>query len=661
MPSWQDRVQPSNFDGMMSEMHDLPGVVDEMAAGKLTQEQIVRQVQRCKEESANARQRKDGEWKLYADLYNARDDTSGKAEWQSKCFIPQIFSKIEQAKTQILGALLQAGQWFVLETYPKLQPLDPKIQFIQQILEMELEHAGFIPEYSKCLEEGFLFGTGYLKIYWHDWVSYEPEVQQVPDPMGGFDPMTGGPMMTSQVVTMAKPRNGMKCSYIPCQSMYPDPFAYNFFLGRYVVEELSVDQEEIDEGMKVGIYRAEKNLGEPVSWDQEIDYRQRQSGIVWPGPREGRKRHLMQIYHGNFYGEDGKLALSNWRAVVLNKRTLLSFCPNPIYTGKWPYICSTPIPLRGSVWGRSLIETAAQMQIELNKLVQLFMDSARFAVLPAATVNKSKVHNLSRLQALTPGGLYEVDGDGAIQPLKISAVPQEAFPVMNYLESKIDEATRMWGAMAGEPPLKGRQTAYQVRNEMSQGRAQVSAMAKDIERHDLEPSVQLAYDLTVQLLSDTSDPELRTIIEQQMGPMELMDETARLDMLDADFKVKARGVSMMLERSEQIDKYMQLLQISMQMGMPPPQQIQIFYQIAKLMNIDPREIGYPQTMEEMMMMQQQMMMAQQQAGPGGGGGAGSDQSAPMPPSSPQRPPGPNSPQALMNQVQTMGPPGPPMM
>jgi hypothetical protein len=287
------------------------------------------------------------------------------------------------------------------------------------------------------------------------------------------------------------------------------------------------------------------------------------------------------------------------------------------------------------------------------------MDSARFAVLPAATINKTKVHNLSRLQALTPGGLYEVDGDGAIQPLKISQVPSDAFPVMNYLESKIDEATRMWGAMSGEPPLKGRATAFQVKNEMQQGRAQVSAMAKDIERSDLEPAVQLAYDLTVQLLSDTSDPELRAMIEQEMGPMELMDETTRLDMLDADFKVKARGISMMLERSDQIDKYMQLLQISMQMGMPPPQQVQIFYQIAKLMGVDAREIGYPQTPEEMQAMMQLMMA--QQAGSGGGGGAGSDQSAPMPPSSPQHPPEPSSPQAIMNQAQAMGPPAPPMM
>jgi hypothetical protein len=99
----------------------------------------------------------------------------------------------------------------------------------------------------------------------------------------------------------------------------------------------------------------------------------------------------------------------------------------------------------------------------------------------------------------------------------------------------------------------------------------------------------------------------------------------------------------------------------MQMGMPPPQQVQIFYQIAKLMGVDPREIGYPQTMEEMMQMQQQMAMAQQQqAGSGGGGGAGSDQSAPMPPSSPQHPPEPNSPQDIQNRVQTMGPPSLPM-
>ena len=49
----------------------------------------------------------------------------------------------------------------------------------------------------------------------------------------------------------------------------------------------------------------------------------------------------------------------------------------------------------------------------MNQLARLMIDSTRFAVLPAATLNTTKVENAARIQALPPGGLYKATADFA--------------------------------------------------------------------------------------------------------------------------------------------------------------------------------------------------------------------------------------------------------
>lgn len=642
----------------------VPGLVDPVAASRVTERDVVNHVQHCIAESKAARQPLESEWRLHQDLYLNRLglDEMEKADWQANVFIPAIFNKIELAKSLIKGSLLESPSWFVLEEYPGWQN-ETSTTFLERLLRLQLERAGFVGEYMKALEEGFLLGSGCFRLFWDDWIERGPELIEVPlyqDPMqAAMAQYYNRPTTMPMVESVARPKNGMKIAHVPLWALYPDPYAAKFSECKYIVEECAIDDDDLQEGVLAGKYDFAGDIGPAMAFDMETEHRARETGLAFQPIQPKRKRHLLQLYHGNIYTRDGKLALENWRVIVANKRTIIACGPNPLFTGRWPYIWTTPIPVRGRVWGRSLVAAAASMQIELNNLVNLMIDATTLSTVPIATKDASKLDDPDSIDSLTPGTVYP-GKEGGITPLKFGSVPNEAWPIVQMFDNRINEST-ISDLLAGNPTSKGRPTAYEIRSTMQTGQAQIHNVARSLEMGDLEPAVQLAYELDLQFLSDASDPEIQAILAEQGGPMNLADPLVRFRMLNAKFKVKARGISMMLSRDEQIDKRMQLAQLGQQMGIPMPNgPLQLFYGIARLMGVDPREIGEPETAEELAAMLMQMQAAQA-AGAGAQGESGAARHvAPEPPQTPSGPPQPNSPQMLMNQVQNNGPPMPGM-
>jgi len=659
-PGWQ-KLQQESSQGMPPE---IPGMVasPEVVIEKLTNDKIIQQHSSDVDESSTARQERENEWRVSADLYNNYGDDSGKAAWQARVFVPQIYNKIQMAKSLVKASLLENPRWFSLEQLPAWSADTANVKFVEHVLGVVLESADFVEEYMKCLEEGFLYGTGCIKLTWEQWVERSPEMIEVPlyeDPQQmQMAQMMGQPTTRPLISSAPHPRSSLRAYQVPIWNIYPDPFHEDYRRGRYIIEELMVDQEEIEDGIRLGRYNCLddiKDIGEPASTTYEFERRQREGRQTSLGRRGPRKQHLLQIRYGNFYDDDGAMLVENWVSIVANKKKVIALDSNPSMTGSRPYILSTPLPMRGSPWGREIIYAAKPLQIVLNSIYNLMIDSTTYGVIPACTVNKNKLDPDEDFDALTPGAVYHVTGDGAIQPLKIATTPNEAMPMIQSFEAKIDESTMMYGTLAGEPPLKGRATATQYRGEVSQGRAAASILAHGLEKRDLEPAVQLAYENILQYLSDISEPRLQEAFSTFMGPSTFLDEWNRYKLLNTKFQVRARGLSMQLEREEQLQKLMQLSTTAQMLQLPFDIQAKIFFRSAEAMNIDPRELNAPADEAGWQAFTQQMM-AQQQA-TGGGQQGGASAASPEPPSSPPAPPGPPNQATLGNQVTAMsGPP-----
>lgn len=638
----------------------MPGVVDPEAAAQLTERSVVEQIQRQRGESAAARAPLEREWRFHQDLYMLRRPAwaSQKADWQADVFVPELFNAVETAKSLVKSALLDQRAWFMLEEAPEWGPNSPAVRLAEKTSRYSLERGHFVDQYMPALEEGFIYGTGCMRMFWDEWVERRPHVVErelFSDPMQAAMARAYGQQTTEQTIeTDPVLRSGLVCAQVPLAACFPDPYGrrFDFSDSTYFIEEMAEDEEAIYEGQRAGRYRFVGDLGQPVAFDLEENIRQRDSGVAFGAGTLRRKRHLLQLFHGNIYAPNGKLALQNWRVICANKRTILDADANPTFTGKWPYVWITPLPVRGSIWGRSILKAAASMQVSLNDLLSLMMDSTMYSVLPAAIIDRGKLDNPDDVTTLTPGGAY--DGrDGAITPLKISSTPNDAWPVVQMLESKIDEATGISQIAQGQPTSRGRPTATEIRTVANSGQAQAHNMARSLEETTLEPSVQMAFEYNLQYLSDTSDPELRRILESEGARPDLFDDKTRFALLDARFKVRARGISMMLARDEQLQKTMQLASLATQLQIPPAfGPLKLFYYGARQLGIDPRSVGEPETPEELQAMLQQMQQAQ---GAGGQSGGGAASGGPPAPPAQTGPPQPNSPEQLVNQIQAQGP------
>ena len=653
-PSWVDLQQQSGAPP------EIPGMVasPEVVLKELTDDRILQQHEADVSESRNARQLRENEWRLSADLYNNIGDDSGKAAWQARVFVPQIFNKIELAKSMVKSSLLEGPKWFSLEKMPAWTPDTADVKFVEHVVRVLLDLGGFVDAYSKCLEEGFLYGTGCLKLVWEQWMERTPYMVEVPlyqDPQQmQMAQMQGMPTTQPTISSQPRPRSGLKCYHVPIWNIYPDPFYEDYRRGRYLIEEVLVDQEEIEDGLRLGKYNLLddiKDIGGPSGLTYEFERRQREGMQTTIGRRGPRKQHLLQIRYGNFYDEDGSLLVENWVSIVANHTKVIALDSNPSVTGTRPYILSTPLPMRGTPWGRELIYAAKPLQIILNSIYNLMIDSTTYGVIPACTVNKNRLDPDEDFDALTPGAVYHVTGDGAIQPLKIATTPMEAMPMIQSFEAKIDESTSMYGTLAGEPPLKGRATATQYQGEISQGRAGASILAHGLETRDLEPAVQLAYEYALQYLDDISEPRLQEVFSAFMGPQKFLDPWTRYQLLNTKFTIRARGISGRLQKQEEIQKLMQLATTAQMMQMPLDVQAKIFFRSCEAMGIDPRELNAPADEAEWQQFIMQMQQQAQMAGGGQGGGSSEAHAAsPEPPSSPPPTPGPPTPTETQNQL-----------
>ena len=107
----------------------------------------------------------------------------------------------------------------------------------------------------------------------------------------------------------------------------------------------------------------------------EYERRNREARLTYSQRRGPRKQHLLQIRYGNFYDSKGRLLVENWVSIVANKQKVIALDSNPSFTGKRPYIWCTPLPMRGSPWGREIIFAAKPLQNALNAIYNLTIDS----------------------------------------------------------------------------------------------------------------------------------------------------------------------------------------------------------------------------------------------------------------------------------------------
>lgn len=606
--SWVPFVQGGNPNAL--------GIVDPERAFSLTNEEIINQIQEAESESDRARKGLEDNWGVWEDLYHLRFSSPDKADWQADIIVPEVYHKIQTIKSLMQGALLDPEKFFVLVKETEIFPRE-QIRFIERWIQLSQKNAGLLPALLACWEEAFLLGTGFLKVSIEDTIKSRPgvEMEQIySDPEQAFAAaQMGMPTQRPVVGTQDEVHSRIKCEKVHARHMYPDPYARNFYEGRYVIETAYVDEEEIEEKVRLGIYDSMDDIGRPevesAPFDRFARFELDDVGSA------NRRRHRIQEYTGNLYDRDGKIACRNWVVTVINGRAIARIGPNPIWSGKTRYICSTPIPYEGRVWGRSLIHADAAVEVEMKNLLDLMLDDTKYAVLGAFQIDEDQVTEPEPITGIEPGRTYHGRGE-FIKKLMFPSQSNSAWPAINYLQGIGDKSTQVNEFAAGTPSSRGRPTATEVQSKTQSSTGHINNIARRLEENDVERALCLIYEYLLQFGNEL-DPEVESLAAEWGGSQALLDPVQRFQILDVPFSIQVRGISMVANRESLWQRLMQLQELLMQTGLQPKDPLQLPYTIITSMGFSPEQIGFSSSPEEHMMWMQQQAALQQQQQQGG--------------------------------------------
>lgn len=610
-------------------------------ASKMDDVDLAHFVDQFRMASANARKPLEAKWRFHEDMYRLRTTDSRKQEWQANLAIPELQSKVRVAVSMLQGALLDAPEWFRTLNLSSIY-FDEYVRAIHQWIDIVQQQARLVENTLAMWEEAFVLGTSFMRISAEDFVEQRPHlVEPTPQEIMQWQQMAMQAMQFGQqpppppepyVSAQGENRVRFVCDWVSAWCMFPDPYASDFYKGKGVVEEFRVEEDELEEMVAAGVYDNIDDIGDPLPETGEYDRLWERELAATKGTR---RRHLGQRFTGNIYDREGKIVAKNWRIVSINKRAIVQVGPNQLWSGKTPYICSTPIPYRGRPWGTALGEADAKIQQELTNVLNLMVDDIKYAVLGVFQIDEGKCDEPTIPDSVEPGKIYR-GREKFLDKIIFNTNVNQAWPVYQKLEEIGQKETQISAFVDGSPNTRGRPTATQAQIGANTTTAYVHNLARRLEENDLERALQLLFEHVVQFGSDASDPRLGKVLETFGGPQILMDERYRFKLLDVPYKIQVRGLSMMMSRDTMVQRLMQVFQLGGQLGLPPPNAVIAYYAIISSMGFTPEQLGLPTNPEQMQMM---LMGMPPQMNPQGGGGA------------PEPAPGGN-----MGEMQTQGPP-----
>jgi hypothetical protein len=478
---------------------------------KRPDERLVDYVTACWRDAEDATRQRRAQWRELWDAYQGRQNTRGKADWQSKLFVPKVWMAVEKASAEIRRAMLQTQKLFKLElddsaekaqlsTFRRAfanatdaarmaniqqQIRDVKRSLEDQLAGVDLDDARFKSDltltnlakvYSEMSKVAFLLGIGNVKVGWN--FAAKRVLFRDVDPFNlavcpdwepsGDEP----PAWIIERIVMRLP------------DLYEAAKGRNDRSGEQVYDVAALDQVGSD-------YVAE---------DQ--DEQDRRRGIGFRTPPAGRVELLM--FWGNLPSEDFKgYDARNILAVVGNRRHRLRRSANPFDHGKAPYILTMPLtfPFRGHS-GSSLVEPIVRINYTYNNILNLFVDGLNFTINKQYQLDPNKLRDPRQMNTVYPGKIWKVntgsDNRAVLQEVPMGVMGPDALRALEILSKDAQESTGVTEFLQGMP---GRQvkTLGEIQIKTQESRGLFDVTARDMEQFSLQPMLEMAYDVLVQM------------------------------------------------------------------------------------------------------------------------------------------------------------------
>jgi len=462
-----------------------------------------------------------------------------KDDWQAKLTTNEPFQTVIQAKMLVRKAIVDQPEWINATTDMTDDPTAVmKAEFWQDSLRWWAKKCRLTHIFPDMTEMAFAVGTSLaLKALW----------VTNPDGSEGIKPVKIEPWkIRRDVDAMSRePQSGLFC-----------------------IHQDWVDYHVLLDGEKKGYYQnvssSLHDKGDEGSLDRHKERRKR--GLV-----DRSNRFRPQIFVREFWGgvldHNGEMVMPKVRFTVANRTVIARPKPVKFPRIKWPIHQFAAVPHMRNFHGYSLIEGMLKMWKFRNNLLSMTADKLSFVLNGAYEVDEMKLVNPADKE-LYPGCTKAIR---AGQKGAYNLIPSDDnfLPVIESMMAMtgnlFQNGVFVTELLKGETGQRNDITKGEVQIKTQQAMGVFEGIGRDVE-YGAEQCVEMLQDVLTTYWDPWDTPSYYAVLgrkhEQILGMIAAMSPDQRMEALKQETDVEIRGVSIMFQKAELVDRLINMVKLT---------------------------------------------------------------------------------------------------
>lgn len=526
----------------------------------LTDEQIVDQIRRLRQESIDRNRRMMATALTCWEQYRNEMDFSDKASWESRVTLAKAHAAVKHATANMLRLLTQSQQWVQVEDIEELNGQQSFAPFVEKGVLKLADLAEFKEVLRDSLEYSFATLFGAIKVIWQHNPYWYTSVEQG----------EGGLQTRSQQILAGQ---------LGLYSL--DPWKVHFGPRTkggskrtdFIIEDSDADISDL---MAMGGF---ENLQDFVSRDHKPSSKDDPSEMQRRGQmenaNESRVRRRIELW--DYWGDiidpmTQEVVAREMHVLIGNGEKVIKFGPNPLWDKKPPYILFSPLIVAGRFPGSGILEMNIEVKKAIDRIAQMWETKLHFDTIPMYEVETAALENPEELATgVYPGKVFRKKmGQGAnqiIRPLLHQPMGPDSFNTVIAFDKEYQRGTFVSESVQGLIDAKGETTATEVQQTVLASTLILSDVAMHIESECLGPLGEMIWDRMFQFMDLTSRPNWTQLVGGEIGQvLDQLPTELRVDLVRGQYVFRARGLSRVIEQQQQRQRLIEWVTTVSQLG-----------------------------------------------------------------------------------------------
>lgn len=497
------------------------------------------------------------------DTYNMIGDFSGKTKGQSKEFLPKMNLAVEQIASFMHQAMVDVGDWFSIESEPGVDEKNLLLrpEEMQKILKRQFEKIKFGTVIEDSIKMGLIGSLMIAKVHgeYVDRSTVETKNE-----------MDGDGKVRNNLFRKTKKVWRLKIDLVRQEDWFPDPTGD----GLYDIQQVEMDLHQLKKMAEGDNAIYDKKVVDQIQGGfDDMDQQSRKARETGQNQsyETARKRvRVWECYGTVLDPTTGEVIMENATWTVANDRYLIRK-PTKVafWHGQSPFIVAPIVRVPKSVWHKALMDAAVALNLALNEMFNLMLDSGIMAAFGIKQWRPDWVVDPEKYQEGIPAGETIPVNDNcppgmkALETVATGQSNPDAQNTYNMLNAEFSASAMTNDLRMGVMPQRAVKATEVV--EASQSLTSTfSGISKIVENDYVVEVVKKSWLTVAQHVDDLDDSEVRALLgEARARELATKSNEEIFASTAQGYCFKVFGISLTLKKMQDYRKIITMLQTVM--------------------------------------------------------------------------------------------------